>query len=62
MRWTVLIRADSARLGPTGGSCGRELQAAKDMLGEVFGVRREDVEEIIQRRMEERGWDEASLA
>ncbi len=31
-----------------------ELETAKEILAEVFHARREDVEEMIQRRLEER--------
>lgn len=33
-----------------------ELQAALEMLAEVFGARPGEVEEMIQRRLEERSW------
>jgi len=32
----------------------QELQAAKDILSEVFRIRPADVEEMLQRRLEER--------
>ncbi len=35
-----------------------ELETAKEILAEVFGTRPGEVEEMIQRRMEERGWAE----
>ena len=35
-----------------------ELQAAMDILAEVFGTRPGEVEEMIQRRLEERSWAE----
>lgn len=38
----------------------QELQEAKKILGEVFGVSFEEVEEMIQRRLEERGRAEES--
>jgi hypothetical protein len=31
----------------------QELEEAKDILGEVFGIRRSDVEEMIRMRLEE---------
>lgn len=34
----------------------RELEAAKEILSEVFNVRTADVEEMLQRRLEERRW------
>jgi hypothetical protein len=33
-----------------------ELETAKEILAEIFGVRAVDVDEMIQRRMEERSW------
>jgi len=35
-----------------------ELQTAKEILAEVFGARPGEVEEMIQRRLEERDWQE----
>lgn len=35
-----------------------ELEAAKQILSEVFNVRPADVEDMIQRRLEERDWTE----
>lgn len=34
-----------------------ELETAKEILAEIFGVRAVEVEEMIQRRMEERSWE-----
>lgn len=34
-----------------------ELQAAKEILAEIFGVRISDVEEMIQNRYEEVRWE-----
>ena len=36
----------------------QELQTAKEILAEVFGARSGEVEEMIQRRLEERSWPE----
>lgn len=33
-----------------------ELQAAKEILAEIFHARPEDIEEMIQSRLEERSW------
>ena len=33
-----------------------ELQTAKEILAEIFGARPGEVEEMIQRRLEERSW------
>ena len=35
-----------------------ELETAKEILAEVFRARPADVEEMIQKRLEERNWDE----
>ena len=37
-----------------------ELETAKEILAEVFGARPGEVEEMIQRRLEERSWLEKS--
>ena len=36
-----------------------ELQTAKEILAEVFGARPGEVEEMIQRRLEEKSWTES---
>ncbi len=33
-----------------------ELQAAKEILAEIFHARPEDIEDLIQSRLEERSW------
>ncbi len=33
-----------------------ELQAAKEILAEIFHARPEDIEEMIQSRLEEKSW------
>jgi hypothetical protein len=35
-----------------------ELQTAKEILGEIFNARPDEVEEMIQNRLEERSWRE----
>jgi hypothetical protein len=35
-----------------------ELETAKEILSEIFHARPADVEEMIQKRLEERGWHE----
>ena len=35
-----------------------ELETAKEILAEIFHARPADVEEMIQRRLEERSWQE----
>jgi hypothetical protein len=37
-----------------------ELEKAKEILAEIFHARPADVEEMIQRRLEERSWAEKS--
>ena len=39
-----------------------ELQTAKEILAEVFHARLGEVEELIQRRLEERSWPEEEEA
>ncbi|MDM7933857.1 MAG: hypothetical protein QUS08_00530 [Methanothrix sp.] len=34
-----------------------ELETAKEILAEIFGVRAVEVEKMIQSRMEERSWE-----
>lgn len=36
----------------------QELETAKEILAEIFHARPADVEEMIQRRLEERSWVE----
>jgi len=38
-----------------------ELETAKEILGEIFHARPNEVEEMIQKRMEERDWREEGL-
>jgi len=35
-----------------------ELESAKEILSEVFHARPSEIEDMIQRRLEERGWRE----
>ena len=35
-----------------------ELETAKEILAEVFRARPADVEEMLQKRLEEKDWDE----
>jgi len=37
----------------------QELETAKEILAEVFGARPGEVEEMIQRRLEEKSWTES---
>mgnify|MGYP001046127391 CR=1 FL=1 len=36
-----------------------DLETAKEILAEVFGTRPGEVEEILERRLEERSWAES---
>ena len=36
-----------------------ELETAKEILAEVFGTRPGEVEEMLERRLEERSWAES---
>ena len=63
MRWPW----QRARAGPieprqtfssNGNGKALELQAAMEILAEVFGTRPGEVEQMIQRRLEERSWAE----
>jgi hypothetical protein len=38
-----------------------ELETAKEILKEVFHARPSDVEDMIQRRLEEKHWNEESI-
>ncbi len=61
MRW--LRRREARPVAPSGtiNSMHIELQEAKEILAEVFGVRATDVEEMIRRRLEEIRWSEERL-
>ena len=39
-----------------------ELETAKEILAEVFHTRPADIEDMIQRRLEERSWPEENRA
>jgi len=56
MRWPWRRRARPAepRIAVSGKAM--ELETAKEILAEVFGARPGEVEEMIQRRLEERSW------
>jgi hypothetical protein len=57
MRWPWKQRAKPIEPRPMV-SRAMELETAKEILAEVFHARPGEVEEMIQRRLEERSWDE----
>jgi hypothetical protein len=57
MRWPWRPRRPIEPRQMVGGKA-MELQTAKEILAEVFGARPGEVEEMIQRRLEERSWPE----
>ena len=63
MRWSWR-RAQAETVEPrrtvssNGNGKALELQAAMEILAEVFGTQPGEVEEMIQRRLEERSWAE----
>jgi len=62
MRWPWWRRQRPRAPRPAANPRRQELETAKEILAEVFGARPSDVEEMIQRRLEERGWGEERLA
>jgi hypothetical protein len=54
MRWLWRREAKPVEPRPMVGRA-QELETAKEILAEVFGARPGEVEEMIQRRLEERG-------
>ncbi len=58
MRWPW--RHEAGNIGPacTVNPRRAELETAKEILAEIFHTRPADVEEMIQRRIEERSWAE----
>ena len=55
MRWPWQIaRPAEPRMAVSGKAM--ELETAKEILAEVFGARPGEVEEMIQRRLEEKSW------
>ena len=52
------IEPRRASVGSNGNRKAMELQAAMEILAEVFGTRPGEVEEMIQRRLDERSWAE----
>jgi CBS-domain-containing membrane protein len=45
---------EDAHLSSRQGGTAEELEAAMEILGEIFGIRRSEVEEMIRQRLEDR--------
>ncbi len=59
MRWPwQRAQAGPVKNGQVFSSKALELQAAMEILAEVFGTQPGEVEEMIRRRLEERSWAE----
>ena len=58
MRWPWIREARLIEPRPVINPKVLELQTAKEILAEVFHARPGEVEEMIQRRLEERSWHE----
>ena len=56
MRWSW--KRETKLIEPRANIRVLELETAKEILAEVFRVRPADVEDMIQRRLEERSWTE----
>jgi len=54
LQWPRRRKARLISPGRVGDDKATELQTAKEILAEIFRVRPEDVEDMIQRRLEER--------
>ena len=61
MRWPWIREARLIDPRPVVNPKVLELQTAKEILAEVFHARPGEVEEMIQRRLEERSWDEQEV-
>ena len=57
----MALAGERGRSSPGWRSAARplELETAKEILAEVFGARPGEVEEMIQRRLEEKSWTES---
>jgi hypothetical protein len=55
IRWP--LRREARTIEPPVNPSRAELETAKEILAETFGVRAVEVEEMIRRRMEERNWE-----
>ena len=58
IRWTRRTKASPSRSKQTVNPRLLELQTAKQILKEIFHAQPLDVEEMIQRRLEEKNWNE----
>ncbi len=56
MRWPWWREARLIEPRRRGSTKALELETAKEILAEIFHARPADVEEMIQRRLEERDW------
>jgi len=61
MRWPWIREARLIEPRPMINPKVLELQTAKDILAEVFHARPADVEEMIQKQLEERDWNEQEV-
>jgi hypothetical protein len=62
MRWPWRQRAKPIEPRQVVSIRAMELEAAKEILAEVFAARPGEVEEMIQRRLEEKSWPEEKEA
>jgi hypothetical protein len=60
IRWTRRTKASPSRSKQTVNPRLLELQTAKQILREIFHARSSEVDEMIQRRLEEKNWNEVS--
>ncbi len=57
MRWPLRHEAKPTEPSRVVNSRRAELETAKEILAEIFGVRAMEVEEMIQMSLEERSWE-----
>ncbi len=58
IRWPAMPKPKRVETRHAASTSVLELETAKEILAEVFHARPGDVEEMIQRRLEERSWIE----
>jgi hypothetical protein len=58
IRWPMMHKPKRIETRRAANTSVLELETAKEILAEVFHTRPGDVEEMIQRRLEERSWIE----
>lgn len=58
IRWPMMHKPKRIETRRSASTSVLELETAKEILAEVFHTRPDDVEEMIQRRLEERSWIE----